>query len=122
VTFEADQIDDYGIAVCCSPDGAEQTRIVVKPEHGELWVEHVGADPALALPDERMPLTVRPEQPVTLHIFVDGSVLEVFSGDGRCLATRIYPQRADSQGVTLFTVGAPVDVKQLTVWTLASVW
>ena len=122
VTFEADQIDDYGIAVCCSPDGAEQTRIVVKPEHGELWVEHVGADPALALPNERMPLTVRPEQPVTLHIFVDGSVLEVFSGDGRCLATRIYPQRADSQGVMLFTVGAPVDVKQLTVWTLASVW
>ena len=122
VTFEADPIDDYGIAVCCSPDGAEQTRIVIKPEQGELWVEHVGADPSLALLDERMPLTVTPEQPVHLRVFVDGSVLEIFTGDGLCLTTRIYPQRADSQGVTVFTAGAPVDVKQLTVWALSSIW
>ncbi len=118
VEFEADQLDDYGIAVCCSPDGAEQTRIVVKPEHGELWVEH--ADPAL--PMERMPLTLAPDQPVTLRIFVDGSVLELFTGDGRALATRIYPQRGDSRGVALFTAGAPVDVSHLTVWALASTW
>ena len=118
VEFEADQLDDYGIAVCCSPDGAEQTRIVVKPEHGELWVEH--ADPALPL--ERMPLTLAPDQPVTLRIFVDGSVLELFTDDGRTLATRLYPQRADSRGVALFTAGAPVDVSHLTVWALASTW
>ena len=122
VTFEADQLDDYGLAVCCSPDGAEQTRIVVKPEQGELWVEHIGADPALALPGERAPLTLTPAQPVRLRVFVDGSVLEIFADDGLCLTTRLYPQRADSQGVVLFTAGTPVDVRYASVWTLASVW
>lgn len=122
VTFDADPIDEYGLAVCCSPDGAEQTRIVVKPEQGELWVEHVGADPALALPVERAPLTLAAEQPVRLRVFVDGSVLEIFADDGLCLTTRIYPQRADSVGVMLFTAGAPVDVKHVSVWRLASIW
>lgn len=122
VTFEADPIDEYGVAVCCSPDGAEQTRIIVKPEQGELWVEHVGADPALALPVERAPLTLAAEQPVRLRVFVDGSVLEIFADDGLCLTTRIYPQRADSVGVMLFTAGAPVDVKHVSVWRLASIW
>ncbi|MFZ1771053.1 MAG: glycoside hydrolase family 32 protein, partial [Caldilinea sp.] len=35
VEFEADTVDDYGLAVCCAPDGAEQTRIIVRPERGE---------------------------------------------------------------------------------------
>ena len=122
VTFESDQVDDYGLAVYCSPDGAEQTRIVVKPELGELWVEFIGADPALALPGERAPLTLSPDAPIRLRIFVDGSVLEIFGDDELCLATRIYPQRSDSQGVVLFTAGAPVDVKHAAVWTLASIW
>lgn len=122
IEFEADQVDDYGLAVCCAPDGAEQTRIVIKPEQGELWVEHVGADPALALPMERAPLTLTPEQPVRLRVFVDSSVLEIFVDDGPCLITRIYPQRADSQGVRLFAAGAPVDVAHLSAWRLASIW
>lgn len=122
VEFEADQLDAYGIAVGCAPDDSEQTRIVVQPEHGELWVEHIGADPALALPVERMPLTLAPDRLVTLRIFVDGSVLEIFTGDGRCLATRRYPRQADDRGVMLFTAGAPVDVAHLTAWPLTAVW
>ncbi|MFO7631018.1 MAG: glycoside hydrolase family 32 protein [Caldilinea sp.] len=118
VTFEADPIDDYGIAVRCSPDGAEQTRIVVRPEQGELRIEHVGVDPAAS--PESLPLA--PDQPLNLRIFVDGSVLEVFTGDGRYLATRCYPQRTDSLGVTLFATGAPVDIKHLSAWPLTSVW
>lgn len=122
VEFEADQVDDYGLAVCCSPDGAEQTRLIVKPEQRELWVEHIGADPALALSVARAPIALSPEQTVRLRVFVDGSVLEIFTDDGLCLATRIYPQRADSQGVRLFAASAPVDVKSMSAWTLASIW
>lgn len=122
VEFETDQIDDYGLAVCCSPDGAEQTRIIVKPEQREIWVEHIGADPALSLSTERAPITLTTEQALQLRVFVDGSVLEIFANDGLCLATRLYPQHADSQGVRLFAAGAPVDVKSVCVWTLASIW
>mgnify|MGYP005839751191 CR=1 FL=1 len=122
IEFEADQVDDYGLAVCCSPDGAEQTRIIVKPEQRELWVEHVGSNPALTLSIARAPIALSPEQTVQLRVFVDGSVLEIFADDGLYLATRIYPQRADRRGVRLFAAGAPVDVKSVSTWKLASIW
>jgi beta-fructofuranosidase len=115
VTFEADMLDDFGIAVRCSPDGAEQTRIVVKPERGELHVEHNAAAAAPLV----MPLAT--EQSLRLRVFVDASTLEIFTADGRCLATRLYPQRADSMGVRLFTAGAPVDVSHFTAWKLAPI-
>lgn len=119
VTFEADLLDDVGLAVRCSPDGVEQTRIVIRPEQGDLVIEHSPADASAAL--ERLPLALSLEQPLKLRIFVDGSVLEVFTEDGRYLATRLYPQRADSLGVTLFARGAPADVIHLVVWPLRSI-
>lgn len=116
VTFEADMLDDFGIALRCSPDGAEQTRIVVKPERSELHVERSFADAKPLV----MPLEI--EQALRLRIFVDASTLEIFTADGRCLATRFYPQRTDSTGVRLFTAGAPVDVRRLSAWTMTSIW
>jgi beta-fructofuranosidase len=116
VTFKADMLDDFGIAVRCSPDGAEQTRIVVKPERSELHVERSFADANPLV----MPLEI--EQALRLRIFVDASTLEIFTADGRCLATRFYPQRTDSTGVRLFTAGAPVDVRRLSAWTMTSIW
>ena len=122
VTFETDGAAEYGIAVRCSPDGQEQTRIIVRPAQNELCIEHVGADPALALPAEHAPLALAPGQPLQLHLFVDGSVLEIFTENGVAMATRLYPQRSDSLGVTLFTAAAPVTVAELSAWRMASIW
>ncbi len=116
VTFEADMLDDFGIAVRCSPDGVEHTRIVVKPEQGELHVERSAADATPLV----MPLEL--ERSLRLRIFVDASTLEIFTADGRCLATRLYPQRADGMGIRLLTGGAPVDVRRLSAWTMSSIW
>ena len=59
---------------------------------------------------------------LTLHIFLDRSVLEVFV-NGRCyLASRIYPQRRDSLGLELFARRGEVRVRSLDIWRLASIW
>ncbi len=78
--------------------------------------------PALALPRRTDAADAGARPAGALRVFVDGSVLEIFTGDGLCLTTRLYPQRADSRGVVLFTAGAPVDVRRLSAWTLAAVW
>ncbi len=119
IAFVSDRADAFGVAVRCSPDGEEQTRIVIRPRQNELYVERLEAGVAVT-PTASMPLT--PATPLVLRIFVDASTLEIFSEDGRYLATRLYPRRSDSASVHLFTTGAAVNVQRLTVWRLASIW
>lgn len=55
-----------------------------------------------------------------LHLYLDGSVLEVIA-NGRCaLSARLYPSRADSVGAQLFTQGEAVAVT-LDAWQLGTI-
>jgi beta-fructofuranosidase len=58
---------------------------------------------------------------VRLHIFLDRSVLEVFTGEGDCLAARIYPTRDDSLGLSGFCQGG-VQLQALDVWQVNPLW
>ncbi|MCS6828129.1 MAG: glycoside hydrolase family 32 protein [Caldilinea sp.] len=118
IAFVSDRSESFGVAVRCSPDDEEQTRIVVRPQQNELHVERVEAGVPVATAS--MPLT--PASPLALRIFVDASTLEIFTEDGRYLATRLYPRRSDSTGVRLFTTGASINVRHLKVWRLTSIW
>ncbi len=54
--------------------------------------------------------------PVTLHVFLDRSVLELFVDDGQGCATQvIYPEPND-QGLRLFAEGGSVRVRSLEIW------
>lgn len=119
IAFGPDLCDAFGVAVCCSPDGTEQTRIVARPRQGELRVERIEAGAPVTSPIS-MPLT--PGAPLALRIFVDASTLEIFTADGRYLATRLYPEPSNSTGVLLFTEDAAVDVQRLAIWKLDSIW
>jgi beta-fructofuranosidase len=59
---------------------------------------------------------------VRLRIFLDRSVLEVFAGDSTCLASRIYPTRADSLGLELFSKRGSARLVTMDVWKLDSIW
>jgi beta-fructofuranosidase len=64
-----------------------------------------------------------PGEPVTLHIFLDRSVIELFTDDGRTLLTgRIYPTLAESLGVALFSHGGSTRLLALDIWTMRSIW
>jgi beta-fructofuranosidase len=55
-------------------------------------------------------------------VFVDRSVVEVFVNDRQCVAVRVYPDRADSLGVSLRSQGAPSAVRSIDPWTMTSIW
>ena len=64
-------------------------------------------------------------EPLKLHIFVDNSLVEIFANDRFALATRIYPARDDSTGIS-FYVGegsGNVTFQNVTMWThLKNAW
>jgi len=59
---------------------------------------------------------------VSLRLFVDGSVLELFVNERRALATRVYPDRTDARGVSVAAEGGEVAFDRLDAWTLGSAW
>lgn len=116
---------EFGLRLRCSPDGQEQTRIVYRSTERQLVIERDAS--SLSLDVERnertAPVTLAPEEPLKLHVFLDHSVIEVFANDGRtCLASRVYPLRPDSLGVGLFAREGSVKAKSLDVWALDSIW
>ncbi len=122
VEFVENAAAEFGLSVRASLDGAEETRIVVRPGQGELAVLRVGDLDAGVPAEERAPLRVAAGERVRLRVFVDASVLEIFANDGCYMAVRLYPRRADSVGVAIFAGDAPVDVAHLSAWPLSAIW
>lgn len=115
---------ECGIRLCRAPGGEEYTEIAIDSDARQLILrrEHASLAPDVQTTPCIAPLAAA-SGPVTLHIFLDRSVIEVFAGEGRTLLTgRIYPTRADSLGVALFSRGGAARVTQLDLWSMRSIW
>ena len=100
------------IEVLRSPDGAEKTAIIYDTQNLRLISGDHSGDFQL-LPGE---------QYLTLHIFIDRSVVEVFANDRACLTIRTYPKGEDSTGINLMCQKRPAKIVSLDVWEMGSIW
>jgi sucrose-6-phosphate hydrolase SacC (GH32 family) len=129
-----------GVALRCSPDGEERTAVLHDPTAGKLKVDvsrstldesisypHYRNQPALErLPEEARlvsaqaaPFDLAAGEALELRIFLDRSVLEVFANGRQCITQRIYPSRAGSLGVRVFSLGAAARVDSIQAWDMA---
>ena len=132
--IEAGSAAACGVKVRCSPDGAEETAIALNTAARAVEIEFGKAslrddlafarwDARLERPVQSAPLEFDPAQPVTLRVFVDHSVVEVFAGAGadagqfeRYLVQRIYPTRPDAVEVKLFSRGGNALARRVRTW------
>jgi len=120
VEMLAPEAAQYGVKVCVSPDGAEQTLVYYDARAKALTVDTTQASieesPRTV---EAGPLALEAGEPLRLRVFVDKSVVEVFANDGRqAVMRRIYPSRPDSLHLVLFAKGGPARVPRLETWDL----
>ncbi len=111
----------YGVKVCASPGGEEQTLVMYDAGERKLVVD-TRASSLVEGPNalEAAPFALGAGEPLKLRIFVDKSVVEVFANDGRqAVARRIYPSRSDSLGVALFSRGGGARVTRVRAWDMA---
>ena len=119
VELESQGASAYGVKVCASPDGQEETAILYNAEEQALQVDTRRAGPASAPGAlEAAPLALRPGEPLQLRIFIDKSVVEVFANSRQAVVRRIYPSRQDSVGVRAFSRGGTCRHK-LEAWRIA---
>ena len=129
-----------------SPDRSEYTRIAFYRERGYRdWERMAGLDPeerrraryslitidssySSTLPDvlsrapETGPVFLEPDELLSLRVFVDTSVVEVYCNGKQCVAMRVYPGRADSVGVSLRAQGRDATLRSLDAWQMQSIY
>ena len=143
-TFVWENADEFGLKVCCSPDGEEQTIIRFNTNPTVRYRAYQGALSPNDMPtrmelildvtrssvsaevsnreSERCAVYQKIGEPVELRIFVDRSVVEVFANGQHYLSKRIYPARPDSLGLQVFAVGGRATLLSLDVWHMDPIW
>ncbi len=110
-----------GLYVRQSPDGQERTEIRVDLENQLLIVDtsRSSLSPEAAPNRYELPLPLADTDVLTLRIFVDHSILEVYANEDAVITARMYPTRADSLGVALFSTQTVPKV-EIRAWKMTS--
>ncbi|MCP5526072.1 MAG: glycoside hydrolase family 32 protein [Verrucomicrobiales bacterium] len=120
IEIEPGDATQYGVAVCRSPDGAEQTLVFHDAMENRLKIDvtqaSLGEGPKNV---EAAPFALSPGEVLRLRVFIDRSVVEVFANDRQAVMRRIYPTRPDSLGVALFARGGAARFRSVTAWPMA---
>lgn len=110
VTFKSPVSKEFGLDVLCDNRGENGLRVAVMAESKTLRVGGVHA-----------PFAVKEGEDVTLRVFVDKNLVEVFANDRQAAVTAIGKYVPDNLGVRLFSSGGDVAVKQLKCWKMKSI-
>jgi beta-fructofuranosidase len=113
----------FDLDVLRSPDGAEYTRIRYDVSSGLLAIDRrmSSTDTASVKDVHTAPLRLDGSGRIRLRVFVDRSIVEVFSGE-ISLTARVYPAREDSIGVAIGAGAGRARVLCFDGWTMRSVW
>jgi len=104
----------YGVKVCRSPKGDEETLVYYDATEKKLKVDTNRSSLTEGPKSiEAGPFELKPGEPLQLRVFVDKSVVEVFANGRQAVMRRVYPSRADSVGVAIFSRSGPARVTKL---------
>lgn len=106
----------YGVKVCVSDDGSEETVISYNKIDKKLVIDtrksSLGYGPKTV---EEAPLDLKEGEPLVLRIFIDKSIVEVFANDKQAIARHIYPTLGGNN-IKLFSDDGAIVVKTLKAW------
>jgi beta-fructofuranosidase len=71
---------------------------------------------------EQANVYIPPNEPADVRVFIDRSVMEVFVGGRQVVAVRVFPSRADSDGVSVLSVGADSVLQSFDAWQMEDIY
>jgi beta-fructofuranosidase len=130
VTFSSGSAHMFGIKLHVSEDSSDFVRVFFDTRSREFGVDGPRLDQNIrdfVDPIERrsikmgkQPSFLEPEQDVTMHIFLDRSIVEIFI-NGCAYTARVFSPR-EARGVELFSDGGGTTVQTLDIWEMGSMW
>ncbi len=122
IQFPPNLKTEVGLVMRASFNGEDQTRIIYEPIQQQLMIHRSNPSPDVDIDNQFAPLTLSPGEPLTLRVFLDHSVLEVFANHHTCLVSRVYPSDAASNRLGLSVQTHPVTISTLDIWQLKDIW
>jgi len=117
IAMTSKNASQFGVKVCVSPDNAEETLIYYDATDKKLKIDtHKSGLTNSPKGIEAGPFELKKNESLTLRVFVDKSVVEVFANGRQAVMRRIYPNRKDSVAVAIFSHGGPAHVKTVEAW------
>ena len=110
VTFSPSKVRQFGVHVYCDQDGNGGFPITVEPESKTMTLGTV-----------KVPFATKPDEDVTLRVFLDKNMIEVFAND-RQAAVVPHKYAPKNLGVNLFSKGGDVVVKEAKGWKMKSIY
>jgi len=106
-----------------SPDGEQYTELVYDFDACMLrLLRDDSTDEAEVTVDPcQCELVLSENEPLDLTIYLDNSVIEIYANDKITMTSRIYPSRADAQGLSLDCTGGSARAK-VAIWQMSSIW
>ncbi len=116
VTILPKNASQYGIKVCVSDDGAEETVIYYDKSDKKLKFDTRKSGLKFGRKIiEEAPFELQNGEPLVLRIFVDKSIVEVFANDRQAIGRMVYPT-LDGKGISLFSEGGNITVSSVKAW------
>jgi len=152
LTLDMGTSREVGLYVLRSPDAKERTKISVYNHGHAKTNDTLQIDTSQSSlrtdlegkPPETAPFRLSRDRMIRLRVFIDRSIIEVFADNGECVTewayprrgitylfpffprqfavARAYPEREDSNGISLFSIGGDTKVVSMDVWQMRSIW
>jgi fructan beta-fructosidase len=110
VQFQLDTATEFGLQLRKGPQG--DCTVGYNTATQELFFTSATGDNAIS--QALAPVDGK----VTLHIFLDRSVVDIFGNDGLTWNTEFFKADPDSLGIELYTIGGTVELLSLDIWKL----
>lgn len=123
VELQSSTAQNIGIKVRCTPDRAEETLLYYDRKAAQLLVDRTKS----TLNSQEVSTGIQGgtldihDDSLKLHIYLDGSMIEVYANGLKSLTTRVYPSRADALEMELWSDGE-LEVISMEVWDMQSIW
>ncbi len=116
IVFEPSEATQLGVKIGVSDDAREETALFYDAANKEITVDAMKSsiDPR-GLTIDSGPFELREGEPLTLRVFVDGGIVEVYANDRQALGRRFYPALGGT-GVKLFAKGGDAKVSSVKAW------
>ncbi|OQO01646.1 hypothetical protein B0A48_12682 [Cryoendolithus antarcticus] len=121
-----------GLVIGASPDGVEYTNVIYEPSNNTILVERLHSSTIVEFANVTVTGFFAPyilaetgkAEAITMDVFVDGSLVEVFVNERFALSTRIYPSKLCSTGFGVYVgAGSSATFSNFEAWVgLANVW
>ncbi len=110
------------IDVTFQPQNAKSFGLVLDLSPKDAVICYDVATGILSCNEYKAPVKLDPGEPLSLRIFFDRSIIEIFANKSVCLTGRIYPDAPHKAKTRIFAEGGKATVSRLDAWRLYSIW